>query len=238
MTELDPRVADGMREQLAVRRARLRAGERPVGWKVGFGSPAAFERLAIDRPLVGFLTDAGLLADDAEVSLGGWTAPALEAEIAVRVGADVAGDASVEDVRSTVTGVAAAIELADVHPPPEDVRAILAGNVYHRHVVLGAFDPTRSDASGVTARILRDGVEVAATDEPAAATGDVLEVVRLTAELLAACGEALRSGEVVITGSVVPSIAVSPGERLRVELPPLGSLELRLADGASASRER
>lgn len=235
---LDPRVAGGMREQLALRRARIRAGERSIGWKVGFGSAAALERLSIDRPLVGFLTDAGLLVDGAEVPIGDWRAPALEAEIAVRLGADITGDASWDAVREAVAGIAAAIELADVHPPPEDVREILSGNVFHRHVVLGAFESNRRDASGVTGRVLRDGVEIAATDDPAAATGEIVEVVRLTAELLAGCGEMLRAGEVVITGAVVPPIAIAPGERFGVEMPPLGALELTLTAGVPAPGNR
>ena len=234
MTPLDPRVADGMREQLALRRTRMREGERSVGWKVGFGSAAAFERLSIDRPLVGFLTDAGLLGDGAEVPIGDWAAPALEAEIAVRLGADVGGESSWDMVREAVAGIAAAIELVDVHPPPTDVREILSGNIFHRHVLLGAFDSTRRDATGVTGRVLRDGVEIAATDDPAAGAGEIVEVVRLTAELLAECGEVLRAGEVVITGAVVPPIVVAPGERLRVELQPLGALELALTETPAA----
>ncbi|MDQ3876524.1 MAG: fumarylacetoacetate hydrolase family protein [Actinomycetota bacterium] len=234
MRPLDPRVADGMREQLALRDARTRRGERPLGWKVGFGSPAAFERLSIDRPLVGFLTDAGLLVDGADVPIGDWAAPALEAEIAVRLGANVAGDASCEVAREAVSGIAAAIELADVHPPPTDVREILSGNIFHRHFLVGAFDATRRDATGVTARVLRNGVEIAATEEPAAATGEIAEVVRLTAELLADCGEALHAGEVVITGAVVPPISVAAGERFRVELPPLGALEVALTGRATS----
>jgi 2-keto-4-pentenoate hydratase len=227
VTPLDPRIAGGMREQLALRRARIRSGERPLGWKVGFGSPAAFEKLAIDRPLVGFLTDAGLLEDGAEVPIGDWVAPALEAEVAVRVGADVPGDASRDAVRDAIAAAAAAIELADVHPPPDDVSAILAGNVFHRHVLLGSFGTTARHGDGVSGRLLRDGIEIAATDDPAALTGEIAEVVRLTAELLAACGELLRAGDVVITGAVVPPVPVAPGERYRVELDPLGALELR-----------
>ena len=228
MKRLDPRIEAGMRDQLAWRRDRLQAGERPVGWKVGFGSPAAFERLSIDRPLVGFLTDGGVLPRSARAPVGGWAAPVLEAEIAVRLAADVPGDAPWEVVRDAVGGVAAAIELADVSPPPGDVQRILAGNVFHRHVMLGDFDSSRLDGRGVTARVFSDGVEIASTDDPAAATGEAVEIVRLTAELLAACGEVLRAGEVVITGAVVPPIAVVPGQMFRVEMPPLGNLEVVL----------
>jgi 2-keto-4-pentenoate hydratase len=217
MTQLDPRIADGMRAQLRARRERLAAGERPLGWKVGFGSPESFRLLAIDRPLVGFLTDRTLLEAGATVSIANWVKPVLEAEIAVRVGA-----------AASIAAIAPAIELADIDRPPRDVRAILAGNIFHRHVLVGPF--LEHDPSAVAARVLRDGVEVAATAEPAAATGDVADVVRRTAELLDACGEALQEGELLITGAVVPPIPIASGERFRVELSPLAPLELSFAD--------
>jgi 2-keto-4-pentenoate hydratase len=228
MIELDPRVRAGMDAQLALRRERLAAGDRHLGWKVGFGAPEAIERLGTDRPLVGFLTHAGLLDDGAEVAVGDWAAPALEPEIAVHLAADVPGDAAWSDVRDAVAGLSAAIELADVSFPPDDVRRILAGNIFQRHVLLGPVRPDVRDGSGVRARVVRDGEEIARTDNPAAITGEVLEVVRLTAELLAAVGERLRAGDVVITGSVVPPVQCAPGQAFAVELEPLGRLAARL----------
>jgi 2-keto-4-pentenoate hydratase/quercetin dioxygenase-like cupin family protein len=225
---IDDRIPTGMRDQLAIRDERLRAGERQIGWKVGFGAPAAMEMLAIDRPLVGFLMERGLLDDGAEVAVGAWTKPMLEAEIAVHLARDVPGDASWDEVRDAIGGLSAAIELADLDPPPQDVRAILAGNIFHRHVVLGPVDRDRSTGEGIDARVLIDDEEVAATDDPAALTGELVEVVRLTAETLAACDERLRAGEVVITGSALPPQPVAPGQRIEVALGPLGRLSLRL----------
>jgi 2-keto-4-pentenoate hydratase len=227
MTRLDDRIVAGMREQLAARDARRRGGERQLGWKVGFGAPAAAEALGIDRPLVGFLMDSGVLADGAEVPVGSWTKPMLEPEVAVHLARDVGPGATRDDVRAAIGGLSAAIELADLHPPPQDVRAILAGNIYHRHVVLGPVDETRSTGEGIGARVRVDGWEVAATEDPSALTGELLEVVRLTAELLAACGERLRAGEVVITGSMVQAVPVAAGQEVRVENA-LGALGLRL----------
>ena len=226
MSPFDERFAAGMREQLELRRARLAEGDRPIGWKVGFNAPAARESLGTDIPLVGFLTDRGLLDDGATVSIGGWAKPVLEAEIAVHMGRDVAGDASWEDVRSAIAGLGPAIELADVDPPPEDVRAMLAGNIFHRHVVLGPIDSSRSTAEGIGGRVLRDGEEIAANDDPAQLTGEVVEVVRSTAEQLAAAGERLRAGDVVISGSVVPPQPIAPDQAVAVELGPLGGLSL------------
>jgi 2-keto-4-pentenoate hydratase/quercetin dioxygenase-like cupin family protein len=219
---IDHRIPLGMRDQLARRDER----DRQIGWKVGFGAPAAMEMLKIDRPLVGYLMESGLVEDGAEVPVGSWTKPMLEAEIAVHLARDVPGDASLEEVRAAIGGLSAAIELADLDPPPEDVQAILAGNIFHRHVVLGPVDRDRSTGEGIGARVLIDGEEVGATDDPAALTGELVEVVRLTAETLADSGERLRAGEVVITGSVLPPQPVAPGQRVEVELGPLGALSV------------
>jgi 2-keto-4-pentenoate hydratase len=53
--------------------------------------------------------------------------------------------------------------------------------------------------------------------------------VRLTAERLAAGGEHLRAGDVVITGSIVPPLNVAPGERITAEIEPLGSLTVAIS---------
>ena len=226
---IDDRIPVGMRDQLARRDERVQAGERQIGWKVGFGAPAAMEMLKTDRPLVGFLMEAGVVADGAEVPVGSWAKPMLEAEIAVHLARDVPGDASWEQVRDAIGGLSAAIELADLDPPPKDVRAILAGNIFHRHVVLGPVEE-RSTGEGIGARVRIDGEEVGATDDPAALTGEIVEVVRLTAETLEESGERLRAGEVVITGSALPPQPVAAGQRVDVELGPLGALSLRLTD--------
>jgi 2-keto-4-pentenoate hydratase len=140
----------------------------------------------------------------------------------------VPGDATWEQVRDAIGGLSAAIELADLDPPPQDVQAILAGNIFHRHVVLGPVHDDRSTGEGIGARVLVDGEQAAATDDPAALTGEIVEVVRVTAQTLAECGERLRAGEVVITGSTLPPHPVGPGQHIEVELGPLGGLSLRL----------
>jgi 2-keto-4-pentenoate hydratase len=139
----------------------------------------------------------------------------LEAEIAVHLGP---GD--------TITGVSAAIELADLDPPPTDVEEILAGGIYTRHVVLGPVVEGRTGSADVVARILVDGAEAAATDDVTALVGPLPDMVRSASATLAAHGEALRPGQFLMTGSVFPPLAVAPGQRVEVELEPLGRLTL------------
>jgi 2-keto-4-pentenoate hydratase len=225
----DERVARGMRAQLALRGARLAAGERPIGWKLGFGAPAALERMAIDGPLVGFLTDAGLASDGAEVPVGDWTTPWFEAEIAVHLGAGVPAGADRGTITGAIAGLGAAIALADVdRPPAEDPEPVLAGNIFHRHVILGPVDRERRSAGGVRGATRRNGERVAETGEPEALTGELVAIVGHAAATLEAHGEALRAGDVVIAGAVVPPLAVASGDELEADLGVLGTLRVRL----------
>lgn len=219
-----------MRTQLALRRERLEAGETPLGWKVGFGSPAALERLGLPGPLVGFLLREARILPGGSVSVGGWSKPVAEPEIAVHLGADVRAGAGVEEARGAIAALGPAIELADVSFPPEDIERILAGNIYLRAVVLGP----RSEAGaggatgGLVPRLYRDGRECASTEDPEALTGSLGDLVRHVANVLAAFGERLRAGEVIIAGSVVPPLDVAAGESLRFELSPFGAVEVSL----------
>ena len=227
---MDPPIQRGMERQLGLRRARLEAGEKPIGWKVGFGAPAAMQRLGIQTPLVGFLTDGTLLPTNSSVSIGGWVKPAVEPEIAVYVGEAPAGTSDRETARAAIAALGPAIELADVDPPPSDVGAILAVNIFNRHVILGRADASRAGCvlDGMVGRVYQDGVELAKVEELQALTGDLVDVVRLVAALLAAVGLGLQSGEVIIAGSIVPPIWVDESTEIRYSLDPIDTISVRL----------
>lgn len=206
----DPRVAAGMRAQLGTRASRIAAGAKPLGWKAGFGAPAALQKFALPGPLVGFmLTEARVVSGDV-VSVAGWKQPVAEPEIAVWLGSDVADGGDRSAVAAAISGIGPAIELAELDPPPEDVTAILAGNIYHRRVILGRADTSRAGArlDGLAGVVTRNGVACATVCGGAleANTGRVLDVVAHIASTLAASGARLSRGDVIICGSVVPPI--------------------------------
>lgn len=226
----DPRILRGMETQLELRQARLNAGAKPLGWKIGFGAPAAKERLRIDAPLIGFLTDETLLPSETMVSIAGWTKPAAEPEIAVYLGQDLSADSDRETARAAIASIGPAIELADVKFPPDDVEAILAGNIYHRHVILGRADASRAGGvlEGLVGYVYRNGMETATTADPQSMTGDLIDNVRHVADLLTAFGERLRAGEVIITGSIVPPVWIAGKEKFRYTLDPVDTISIDL----------
>lgn len=216
----DPRIARGMAQQLTRWHQRIRAGEKALGWKAGFGTTDAMERLKLHAPLIGHLTDQSQLRSGESVDVSGWAHALAEPEIAVYIGKNVARGASREAAVAAIAGIAPAIELVDLTEPSEDVTAILAGNVYHRHVVLGTRENVRrgSSVDGLSGTVSRDGTEIATSNELQGMTGDYVDIVRHIADLLAAFGERLTAGQVVITGSVVQPFPVQPGETIAFRL--------------------
>jgi 2-keto-4-pentenoate hydratase len=218
-----------MKAQLADRRARIEAGERPIGWKVGFGAPAAMEKLKITAPLVGFLMKGGVIPSGGSASLKGWVKPVAEPEIAIRIGRDLAGGGDRAAAVAAIAALSPAIELADADLPFEDPEAILKRNIFQRHVIVGEPDPLRVGAStaGLTARVFRRDAEAARTTDPEAATGKLVDIVRDVADLLAAFGERLSAGDIVIAGSVVPPLLVEADETaVAYALDPIGRISV------------
>ncbi len=73
--------------QDAVTASRLSAGERVVGWKLGYVSEIMREALGIQEPNAGPLTDAMVFTSPGHLTSGGLQ-PRVEPEIAVTLDAD------------------------------------------------------------------------------------------------------------------------------------------------------
>lgn len=202
MREVDPRLVTALERQLGTRR-----GER-VGWKLGVGDR---ERIG-DHIAVGHLTSATRLEP------GGSYAPArgedlhADAEVAVRIGAD-----------GRIAAHGAALELVDLRSPPDTPEDVVATNVFHR---AAAFASTWGavPASGVPVRLLVNGE----LRDAGRSARDLDEKLQAAARILAAVGEALEPGDLVITGSVI-QVSVEPGEEVEADLGELGRVRLFIA---------
>ena len=226
----DRRVSRGMAVQLAQRRARLDAGEKPLGWKLAFGAPAALERLGISGPLVGYLSERAKLPSGTTLAVAEWTKPLVEPEIAIYLGKDLPGGGDRDAACAAIAALGPALELADVARPQLDIEETLCGNINQRNVVLGLRDESRARGSvaGLVGRLRRNGAEVAVTSDPEAMTGDLIGLVRHVADLLCAFGETLRSGQIIIAGSIMPPVWIEAGEEVVFTLDPIDTISVRM----------
>jgi 2-keto-4-pentenoate hydratase len=227
-----PLIRQGMTAQLAKRRVRIDSGERPLGWKVGLGAPATMERLKLAAPIVGFLMQRALLLSGSTVSLAGYIKPVAEPEICVRMARDLPSGASVDEAAAAVKEIFPAIELADLDPVPaiDNLDAVLEGDIFQRHVVLCGNTRASAGTSGLTSRVFRRGKETNITTDPEALTGKLPDIVAHVASTLAAFGEKLAAGDVIITGSITPPLTIEPDETELVHaLEPIGEVSIRFS---------
>ena len=109
------------------------------------------EKLRIAAPLSGYLMRQGLLPSGALVNVKDWTQPIAEPEIAVRLGSYLKAGSSAAEARAAIASLTPAIELADLVFPAtsENVDAVLAGNIYQRHVLLVSESRQGGDTAGL-----------------------------------------------------------------------------------------
>jgi 2-keto-4-pentenoate hydratase len=203
----DQNLSAALRRQLDLWRAALEGGAERVGWKIGFNVPAAMERIGIEEPIVGHLTTATKLSDGAEFFPRDAADLRAECEIAIRVGDDGA-----------VTGYAPAIELVDLGSPADGAEGIIAGNIFHRAFVIGTFADTPPEGTAFLA--VGEDAHEAAQPVP-----DFEETVALVARRLAAAGEELKAGDVIISGALVV-VGVQPGDDLTADIAGLGTVSV------------
>ena len=173
---VNPLIKKGMTAQLTTRRARIAAGEKPLGWKVGLGSPTTMQKLGLQAPLIGFLMQRALLASGSKVSLRGYIKPVMEPEIGVRMARDLPGGVTAKAAAAAIKEIMPAVELADLDPlpAPDNLDKVLEGDVYQRCVLLGASTRVGGSTEGLTSRLIRRGAEMARSTDPEALTGKLI----------------------------------------------------------------
>src|SRR5918998_214185 len=174
--------------------------------------PRTAELAADPRVQRGMEAQSALAPSGAAYTLDGFSRAALEPEVAVRVGANGA-----------VSALGPAFEIADVDPDA-DLESILAGDIFQRGVVLGPM-AERAALDSAAGRVVVNGEETRVPD-PEALPGAIPDLLAHVAALLPAFGEEIRQGDIVITGSIVPPLAVGAGDRVEYELAGIGSVSI------------
>lgn len=217
----------GMQAQLADWRRTVQVPGHRLGWKIGFGDQAAQQRMGLAAPVIGFLRRDRLLAPGGSFRIAANAVIKAEVEVAIRIGRDVAADVSAAGAESAIAAYAPAVELVDVTEPLDGIEALLRGNLYQAAVLLGPGQhPVPSTPrQSIQARLHVDGKPVRAS-EPPRLPERFGELVRLVAATLSRHGEQLAAGDWIICGAIMEPLAVSPGNRIEVEMSPFERMTL------------
>lgn len=199
-----------------------------VGYKIGLTSPRMQAMCGIAEPVCGAVLAQRVHRSGVQLRRGDHGRLGLEFEIAVRIGRDTAAHPgyNVDTVRPHVDGVCAALEVVDDRNADYgalDVRGLVADNAWNAGVVLSEFIAAWPPLPSVQGAVSVDG-QVIDRGMGRDVLGDPLVVVAWLANHLATRGECLRAGQIVMTGSLVPTRFPSADGAYRFDVAGIGSV--------------
>jgi 2-keto-4-pentenoate hydratase len=191
------------RELTARREAR---GARRIGWKLGYTSAVMREQMGVDSPNLGPLLDSMVIAPGAAVPAH-LVQPRVEPEIGIVIGAD-----------GRPAGARAVLEVVD--SVWRDYRFTLAANTADGSSAAGVVvgDRLEGDLAALPVELWRDGA-LEAHGRGDAAMGHPHTAVAWLEGELAARGEALEEGDLVITGGLTRAVPLERGGIVEARFP-------------------
>ena len=223
-----PSIADAYAVQEALRKLWEPLHGPVAGLKIAVTTKVMQELMGIDHPCGGMIYARNVHASPHRLRMSAYMHVVTEFELAVRVGRTLAKKASPwsrEEVRAEITEVMPAFELIEdrnaVYKETRP-RTLIADNAWNAGIVLGkpVAVPRSLELDGLPGTLrMPAGTREGRTDDP---MGALAWCVNLAADR----GRPLEAGQVVITGSVIPTLPISVGETFVFELEGLGNVEL------------
>jgi 2-keto-4-pentenoate hydratase len=225
--------SEGYRIQRAVHDLLLPYFGAMVGYKIGCTSAVMQQYLEIPHPCGGGVFAKGVHENGASLRAADFVRVGVECEIAVRLARDLnpsAAPFTADAVAQAIDAYLPAIEIVDDrYSDWQTIGAptLVADDFFAAGCVLG--NPvTRSaapDLLEVVGRAVINGVEVG-RGTGADVLGHPHHALAWLANHLAADGRGLHAGQIVLTGSLVKTVWLNPGDKVRMELAGLGTVEV------------
>ncbi len=207
------------------------AAGAPAGYKIGLTSARMQKMCGIDQPVAGVVLASRVMNTGVVLQARRYHHMGLEFEVGVRLGRDLPrGEApfTKDRVAQAVGGVCAAVEVVDDRNADYstlEALSLIADNSWNAGAVLGAFSGSWENLDAATGIVRLNGQEI-----DRGYGRDVLghPFVPLTwlANHLAETGGALKAGDIVLTGSLIPTRFPTEPGAYRFDLAGIGAVEL------------
>ena len=202
---------------------------RIVGCKVGLTAKAVQTQLGVNQPDFGMLFDDMGFGDAEPVSMEGLQQPKIEAEVAFVLGRDLdmerPGHA---DVIQAIDHVLPALEIVGSRIAGWNIRFVdtVADNASSSAYVLGSTPKKLADVDlRLCGMVMTRRGEPVSVGAGAACLGNPLNAVVWLARTMAAVGQPLRAGHLVLSGALGPMVAVNAGDIFETRINGLGSVK-------------
>jgi 2-keto-4-pentenoate hydratase len=224
--------AQGYQVQRAVHDLLLPQSGALVGYKIGCTSSVMQDYLKIPHPCAGGVFARGVHDSGVKLKTADFINVGVECEIAVKLSRDLLPHEqpfTTERVGEAIEAYLPAIEIVDdryVHWETLGAPTLVADDFFAAGCVLGR-PIARGSAPNVrevAGRALINGA-VAGKGTGADVLGHPHSALAWLATHLAAEGKGLHEGQLVLTGSLVKTVWLKPGDRVVMELAGLGSVK-------------
>jgi len=205
-----------------------------VGYKIGLTSPRMQEMCGTDQPIAGVIAANRILRSPARLHANNYGRLGLEFEICVRLASDLPRSGrpvTRADAEAAIGSVAAAFEIIDDRDADYkglDILSVVADNSWNDGAILGEFHSSWPDLANVEARLDLDHVKID-SGWGHEILGHPFESVAWVANHLAERGRTLRAGQLVMTGSILRTLFPKVGETYRLDIGPIGNVEVTIA---------
>ena len=199
------------------------------GLKIATTTKVMQQLMGIDHPCGGMIYERRIHQSPARLKREDFINLMVEFELAVRLGTDLPRrDApyTAADVRPAVAELMPAFELIEdrgADYKSTNALSLIADNAWNGGIVLGTAQRVPAD---VELNGIRGSLTVNGTERGTGVTDDPMGALAWIANLAADRGRPLQAGMVVITGSVLPTIPIAPGETFVFTLDGIGSTEI------------
>lgn len=220
-------LADGYRIQRAGIGLRALRGDGLVGMKMGLTSRAKMVQMGVEVPIYGHLTRSMILEDGGTVRRAHHIHPRVEPEVAYILGKDLEGPVTPAQALLAVEGCCCALELIDSRYQNFQftLEDVVADNGSSSRFVLGNVIKPRDFDCGNLGMVMEKNGVVAEIGSSAAIYDHPARSLAALATQLAAVGEKLHAGMIVMTGGATAAIALDVGDHVRVRVDGLGTAE-------------
>ena len=208
-------------------------GREIAGYKVGLTTPRMQAMCGIDQPIGGAVFADVLDKSGASISLSNYGRVGLEFEICVKLGRAIGpedGPFMRDNIAGYVSDIAPAFELIDDRNADYsnlNIFSLVADNSWNAGVVLGPWSSYSGDLSALQGVLSLNGEKI---DEGSGADvlGHPLESLAWMANNLVSRGGGLNAGDLVMTGSLIPTRFPEVGQSYRFTFDALGAVELEI----------
>ena len=205
----------------------LAQGRSLSGAKAGLTSAALRAALKVEEPLYGWLLADTACHSGSAIAWEQLLQPKVEIELALVLSADLpTGEISQAQLLASIAGVVPALEINDSAIAGWQLTLIdaVADNLSSGLYVLGdqVVPLAQLDGQTLTGTLLSNGQPLRA--EVPIVLDDVLATALWLARKVAALGQPLRAGDVLLTGAQAPIADVASGDRLCFQVTGLGEV--------------